>query len=154
MTPQRRTKKYSRKLHPSGNTGPANSYTVHIASRCSQPVGGTGKRWLAEGVNSLAPQYCRPGWPAVANHLIRHDAHNQESRRRVAFDERNRVPEWPWPISKSRTGIVTTTTTTLPVSSLRTKDRVHGLRPLSGEREIAPVLDNWKGAHRSVLKIV
>ena len=36
----------------------------------------------------------------------------QESRRRVAFDERNRVPEWPWPISK-----------------LARDREVHGLRP-------------------------
>ena len=57
----------------------------HEASRCSQPVGGTVKRWLAEEVDILAPQYCRPGGPAIANHLTRHDTHNQVSRRRVAL---------------------------------------------------------------------
>ena len=78
--------------YPSGSTGPAISYTVHKASRCSQPVGGTGKRRLAEEVHDLAPQYCRPGGPAIANHLIRHDAHNQEAHRLVAFDSGNHSP--------------------------------------------------------------
>ena len=53
VTPQRR--------HPSGSTGRAITYTVHKASRCSQPVGWTCRRWLAEEVGDLARQYCRPG---------------------------------------------------------------------------------------------
>ena len=31
------------------------------------------------------PQYCRPGGPAIANHLIHRNAHNHVSRRRVAL---------------------------------------------------------------------
>ena len=38
------------------------------------------------------PQYCRPGEPAIANHLSRHEVHHQVSRRRVASDARNRRP--------------------------------------------------------------
>ena len=56
MTPQRRTKMILRKLHTSECTEPANSYTVHDPSRCSGPVGGTRKRWLAEEVDGPDPQ--------------------------------------------------------------------------------------------------
>ena len=89
MTPQRRTKTILRKLHPSECTEPANSYTFHDPSRCSGPVGGTRKRWLAEEVDGLDPQYCRPGGPAIANHLTRHDAHDHVSRRLDASDAGN-----------------------------------------------------------------
>ena len=54
-------------------------------------VGGRGRKTRS--------QYCRPGEPAIANHRTRHEVNHQVSRRRVAFDARNRVPEWPWPIS-------------------------------------------------------
>ena len=46
--------------------------------------------WMLEKVHELAPQHCRPGRPAIDNRLIRHDANNQEARRLVAFDARNR----------------------------------------------------------------
>ena len=36
---------------------------------------------MAEEEDGLAPQYCRPGGPAIANHLIRHDVHDHVSRR-------------------------------------------------------------------------
>ena len=61
-------------------------------SRCSEPVGGTIKRWLAGEVLELAPQYCRPGGPATANHLIHHDVLNKMSRRLGASGARNRSP--------------------------------------------------------------
>ena len=53
-------------------------------------VGGTCRRWL---VHDLASQYCRSGGPASANHLIRHDAHDNVSRRRELLMERSKVPE-------------------------------------------------------------
>ena len=37
-------------------------------------------------------QCCRPGGPAIANHLTRHDAHNCVSRRLVASDAEKRSP--------------------------------------------------------------
>ena len=43
-------------------------------------------------LSPLLPQYCRPAGPAIANHLNRHDAHDQVSRRRVALDARNQSP--------------------------------------------------------------
>ena len=86
-------------LNPSERTGPAILWSVHHASRSSGPVGGTDKGWLAEAEEKLALQYCRPREPAIANHRTRHEVNHQVSRRRVAFDARNRVPEWPWPIS-------------------------------------------------------
>ena len=66
---------------------------------------------VGERVGLTRSQYCRPGEPAIEG------VHHQESRRvaleaiqlsrrRVALDERNRVPEWPWPISKAHDGIV------------------------------------------------
>ena len=64
--------------------------------------GGTEKRWLAEEVDGLDPQYCRPGGPAIANHLTRHEVHHQVSRRRVASDE---GPE-PQNIEKEMTKLV------------------------------------------------
>ena len=39
------------------------------------------------------PQYCRPGEPAIANHLIRHEVQHQMSRRRVALVARNQFPK-------------------------------------------------------------
>ena len=51
----------------------------------------TEKRWLAEDVDGLDPQYCRPGGPAIANHLTHHEVHYQVSRRRVASDARTRA---------------------------------------------------------------
>ena len=62
-------------------------------ARCTGPVGGTEKRWLAEEIDGLHPQYCRTGGPAIANHLTRHELHHQVSRRRVASDARTRAPE-------------------------------------------------------------
>ena len=62
---------------------------THDPSRCSGPVGGTRKRWLAEEVDGPDPQYCRPGGPAIANHLTRHDAHDHVSRRLDASDAGN-----------------------------------------------------------------
>ena len=64
---------------------------VHKASQCTQPVGGTGKRWLAEEIHSLAPQYRRPEKPAIANQT-RQDVHNHVSRQLVDFDARNQSP--------------------------------------------------------------
>ena len=66
------------------------------ASRCTQPVTNTG--WLAREVEKLAHQNCRPGEPAIANHLHCHEKHNQLFV--GASDARNRVPERPWSISK------------------------------------------------------
>ena len=46
--------------------------TVHRnkdPSQCTEPVGGTRRLWLAEDVDRLAPQYCRPREPAIAIHL-------------------------------------------------------------------------------------
>ena len=62
-------------------------------SRCSEPVGGTDKGWLAEEVENLPSQYCRPGEPAIANHQTHHRVNNELSRRLVASDAGNRVPE-------------------------------------------------------------
>ena len=62
------------------------------ASECSGPVGGTDTGWLAEEVHDLDPQYCRPGEPAIANHLNRHDAHDHVSRRRDASDAEVQSP--------------------------------------------------------------
>ena len=73
---------------------PVRKYLVHCphnkASRSSGPVGKTDAGWLAEDVEKLALQYCRPCEPGIANHQIRHEANNQVSRRRVASDARNR----------------------------------------------------------------
>ena len=65
--------------------------TAH-PSRTLEPVGGPRRRWLAEGARNLAPQYCRPGGLANANHRIRHDAHNQGARRLEASDAGNQSP--------------------------------------------------------------
>ena len=48
-------------------------------------VGGKGIR--------TRPQYCRPRGQAIANHLIRRDANDHVSRRRVALDARNLMQE-------------------------------------------------------------
>ena len=72
--------------------------------RCTGHVGGTEKRWLAEEVDGLDPQYCRPGGPAIANHLTRHEVHHQVSRRRVASDARTRAPEHRGGDDKARSG--------------------------------------------------
>ena len=69
--------------HPSGSNGP---------SRASEPVGGTSRRWLADEVLVHATQYCRPGGPATANHLIHHALQNKISRRLGASGARNRSP--------------------------------------------------------------
>ena len=71
---------------------PVTMYGKKDPSRCVGLVGGTGTGWLAEGVHDLAPQYCRPGEPAIANHLIRHEAHNHVSRRLLVSDAGNRSP--------------------------------------------------------------
>ena len=72
------------------------SHLVHCpqqdASRCTGPVGGTEKRWLADEVLVLAPQYCRPGGPATANHLIHRAVVNKMSRKLGASGARNRSP--------------------------------------------------------------
>ena len=47
------------------------------------------KRWLAEEVDGHDLQHCRPRGPAIANHLIRHDAHDHVSRRLDASDAGN-----------------------------------------------------------------
>ena len=57
-----------------------------------KPVGGPRRRWLAEGVRSLAPLCCRPRGLANANHLNRHAVDNQEARRRDAPDAEIRSP--------------------------------------------------------------
>ena len=87
--PRQRVRKNAAPSYPSGSFGPAISYTVHDSSRRSEPVHNPSKRWLAQKLHKLAPQYCRPGGPAIVNHLIRHDAQNQEARRLVALDARN-----------------------------------------------------------------
>ena len=79
--------------HPSGSTGPAISYTAHRTSvtnfgTCRR----TRRRWLAKGVRNLAPQYCRPRGPAIANHLIRHAAHNLGARRLGASEAGSQSP--------------------------------------------------------------
>ena len=61
-------------------------------SKCSGPVGGTDTGWLAEEVHDLDSQRCRPCGPATANHLNRHDAHDQVSRRRDASDAESQNP--------------------------------------------------------------
>ena len=61
-------------------------------SRCTGPIGGTDTGWLAEGVHDLDPQYRRPGEPAIANHLTRHEVHDHVSRRLLASDAGNRSP--------------------------------------------------------------
>ena len=66
--------------HSSGST-PSRTLSTFNASGCTQPVGGTSRRWLAGEVLELAPQYCRPGGPATANHLIHHAVLNKMSRR-------------------------------------------------------------------------
>ena len=65
----------------------------HKASRCTQPFSRSGGRWLAEEVEKLASQNCRPGEPGIANHQTPHEVHHQVSRRRGASDARNQVPE-------------------------------------------------------------
>ena len=50
------------------------------------------QRRLAEEVDRLDPQQCRPGGPAIAIHLIRHTVYNQGARRRDASDEENQSP--------------------------------------------------------------
>ena len=72
---------------------PVTLYGKKDPSRCAGPVGGTEKRWLAEEVDGLDPQYCRSGGTAIANHLTLHEVHHQVSRRRVASDARTRAPE-------------------------------------------------------------
>ena len=69
----------------------------HEAPNLSASLAGNGwqKRW-----KKLAPQYCRPKKPAIANHLARHEVHYEVPRGRVASDTRNRVPAWLLPISK------------------------------------------------------
>ena len=85
--PRHRVRKDAATSRPSGSSRPAVLYTVQTdSSRTSKPVGGPGQRWLAEEVGDLAPQYCRPGLPAMANHMIRHDAQNQKARRLGASD--------------------------------------------------------------------
>ena len=80
---------------PTERTEPAISYTVHtMYPTCPGPTrdGSRGE------VEKLAPQYCRPGEPAIANHLPCHEMRHQFSA--DASDAKNRVPERPWPTSK------------------------------------------------------
>ena len=84
-TPQRRTRQEEQDQ-------PSRTLSTHKASGCTQPVGGTVKRWLAREVLEHALQYCRPGGPATANHLIHHDVLNKMSRRLGASGARNRSP--------------------------------------------------------------
>ena len=51
------------------------------------------KAMVGGGGTRSRPRYCLPRGPAIANHLIHQDEHNQVSRRCVASDARNRVPK-------------------------------------------------------------
>ena len=67
MTPQRRTR--LEVLDQTSRTlSTARSVTNFGTSRRAQQA------MVSGGGEPLAPQHCRPGRPAVANHQIRHDA--------------------------------------------------------------------------------
>ena len=86
-TPQRRT--HQEVQHwPSRTLSTPQCIRMYATSRRDRTamVGGRGRQ-------TRPPQYYRPGEPAIANHLTRHEVHHQVSRRRVAPDAR-------WPISK------------------------------------------------------
>ena len=103
LTPQRRTcwACRCRNSWPEGRWSEPKSQNTDAPSRC------TGKKihhevrnlsaglendgWRREWIVSPA-LYCRPGDPAIANHLTRHDAHNHVSRRPAASDAENRSP--------------------------------------------------------------
>ena len=44
-------------------------------------------------VEQLAPQYCRPGELAIANHQTRHEVNNELSHRLDASDEGTQIPK-------------------------------------------------------------
>ena len=75
---QKRRRNVSGRVNRSPRTTPKKN-----PSRCSEPVGGTDTGWLAEEVENLLHQYCRPGEPAIANHQTHHEVNNELSSRLV-----------------------------------------------------------------------
>ena len=77
--PRQRERNDAATSHPSGSAGSPISYTVHSTTRHELrdlSAGPEGDGWRRVYVTS-PPQFCRPWGPGTANHLIRHDAHNQ-----------------------------------------------------------------------------
>ena len=92
--PRQRVRNDAATSHPSGSIGSAIPYTVHstMFGTCRQAqqamVGGGGTQSRLPLPSSIVA----PGGLANANHLSRHDAHNQEARRLVPSVTGNQSP--------------------------------------------------------------